>query len=76
MNYEDKTSPDISNSAITNLWHPHQLTPLEWPIYLAYILALLYDVFQIDESRGRLCFQERGDDVDIVASINIKRHIF
>ena len=50
--------------------------PSERPIYAASIFALLHDVFQINESRGRLCFQEREDDVGIDTSTNITRHIF
>ena len=39
--------------------------PVAAYIPVAPIFALSYDKFQVDESRGRLCFQGRGDDVDI-----------
>jgi len=70
----DKTYHDISHGVITNLSHPYELTPFQRPIYVASIFALLYDVFQINESRGRLCFQGREDDVDI-AIINTSTNI-
>ena len=64
----DQTFHDIPNGAITNLFHPHELKPSERPIYVASISVLLYDVFQINTSRGRLCFQVGEDDTDMTTS--------
>ena len=52
--------------------------PVKDHIYAApaSIFVLLYEVFQINESRGRLCFQERRNDVGIDTSTNITRYIF
>lgn len=61
----EKIFHDINNGVITTLSHTHKLTPLKGHISVAPIFALLYDGFQVDERRGRLCFEEREDDEDI-----------
>ena len=50
----EKIYHDFQNGAITNLSNLHELTPFKRPIYVASIFALLYDVFDKGESRGRL----------------------
>jgi hypothetical protein len=49
--------------------NPHELMCLQQNICVFSMFAFFCDKFQIEESRGRLCFQGREDDVHISPSV-------
>ena len=55
------------DSASANATAMSKHTPL-FSIYVASFFALLYYVFAKGESRGRLCFQERENDLDMAST--------
>ena len=55
----------LNNSCLDIFANHEELTKIDEYIYALYTFFLLYDGFQVKQSRGRLYFQEREDDEDM-----------
>ena len=79
--YTSCVSPfDLDMTNINRFSKSHELTSPQENMYAAPRFALLFDGFQVVESRGRLCFQEREDDEDMdtldMSKYSLHEHIF